>query len=269
MDTLKKLYKIHAPSGRENGMRKYIKRHLRKVKNISIVSDYIGNMYITKGKAETYPCVVAHLDQVEFNRSKDFQCVETDDIIFGYSPSLRAFQGIGGDDKNGIWVALKCLEKYDVLKVAFFVEEENGCVGSSQCNLGFFEDVRFVLQCDRLGYNNLITSIYNKIASDDFLADTSYWKFGYKTTRGMLTDVAVLSESVNVSMLNISCGYYNPHTDEEFTCKKDLMNCLSFVENVIENCTKVYPHVSATTTFNQWYKEEEWVYENPPSFYDV
>ena len=40
----------------------------------------------------------------------------------------------------------------------------------------------------------------------------------------------------------MSCGYYKPHTDEEFTDKNDLLNCQRFVEHIIENCTEVYPH---------------------------
>lgn len=225
-------------------MKKAIKRHLNGIDNISIMYDGIGNMYITKGKSETYPCIVAHLDQVQLSHSKDFECVETNDIIFGYSPSLKEFQGVGADDKNGIWIALKCLEKYDVLKVAFFVDEEIGCIGSLNCDYKFFSDSQFVLQCDRRGNNDLVTSIFHKMTSDEFVEDSKFWEYGYKTTIGMLTDVAILSDRVNVSMINVSCGYYEPHTDVEFTCKEDLLNCLSFVENVIENCTKVYPNLN-------------------------
>jgi hypothetical protein len=36
-------------------------------------------------------------------------------------------EGLGADDKNGIWIALQCLKKYDTVKVAFFVSEEVGC----------------------------------------------------------------------------------------------------------------------------------------------
>ena len=40
----------------------------------------------------------------------------------------------------------------------------------------------------------------------------------------------------------MSCGYYQPHTDQEYTVKADLLNCLALVEHIIENCTDVYPH---------------------------
>ena len=66
----------------------------------------------------------------------------------------------------------------------------------------------------------------------------------------MMTDVLALKEnSLSVSCVNLSCGYYNPHSDEEITVKKDLQKCLSFVEHVIEGCTDVYPHTRATNTY--------------------
>lgn len=79
----------------------------------------MGNLYMTRGISETYPCIVAHLDQVQREHSKDFKAIETEDIIFGYSPKNRKREGLGADDKNGIWIALKCLEKYECIKVAF------------------------------------------------------------------------------------------------------------------------------------------------------
>ena len=138
-----------------------------------------------------------------------------------------------------------CLDKYEVIKCVFFVQEESGCIGSSNCNLEFFNDCRFVLQCDRRGSSDLITSVYiTDLCSEEFLEQTNYKKFGYKETDGMLTDVYTLkTDGLNVSCLNISCGYYNPHSEEEYTVFSDLVNCLNFVQNIIENCTDVYTHI--------------------------
>ena len=81
------------------------------------------------------------------------------------------------------------------------------------------------------------------ICSDDFIKDITPEKFGYKPTEGMMTDVEQLKENgLNVSCINISCGYYEPHTDNEFTDKNDLIKCLNFIEHIITHCKKVYPH---------------------------
>ena len=161
MKLLKKLYSIHSKSGKEQKMIKFLLWWIRNnVPGAKVELDReVGNIYITKGIADTYPCLVAHIDQVQSIHSRDFQAIETKDIIFGYSPKNKRLEGLGADDKNGVWICLKCLLKYDVLKCALFVGEEVGCVGSSKADMDFFKDVRFVIQCDRRGSNDLIASI--------------------------------------------------------------------------------------------------------------
>jgi hypothetical protein len=246
MELLQQLYSIHSPSGEEKKMKKFIRRWVKNnVPDAVIENDNAGNVYVTKGIADTYPCVVSHVDQVQHNHSKDFQvCWIDDDILFGYSYSNKRFEGLGADDKNGIWVCLKCLQKYDVMKCAFFVQEEHGCVGSSSANFEWFNDCRFVLQCDRKNGSDLITnSAGTELCSQEFLDCINYQAYGYVPTNGSITDVMALKEGgVGVCMLNISCGYYNAHSDEEVTCVIELENCRNFVMNIIENCTDVYPH---------------------------
>lgn len=244
MKLLKKLYKIYSPSGKEWRLRQFIQQRLAEL-GVEMVIDKAGNLYATKGKADTYPCIVAHMDQVQKVHSKDFECIETEDIIFGYSRKNKRQEGLGADDKNGIWIALKCLEKYPVLKCVFFVEEETGCNGSKAANLDFFDDCRYVLQCDRKGSDDLITKIWETLCSEGFVDAVRPEKFGYAPTEGLLTDVATLKEGgLQVSAVNMSCGYYEPHTDHEIAVKKDLLKCLGFVQHIIEDCTDVYYHVS-------------------------
>jgi hypothetical protein len=246
MKLLKKLYSIHSKSGKEQKMIKFLLWWIRNnVPGARVdIDKEIGNIYVTKGVSDTYPCLVAHIDQVQSIHSRDFQAIETKDIIFGYSPKNKRLEGLGADDKNGVWVSLKSLLRFDVLKVAFFVGEEIGCVGSSKADMDFFKDVRFVIQCDRRGSSDLITSICStEISSKEFIEATGYEAFGYHLEEGMMTDVLTLKENgLQVSAVNMSCGYFEAHTDHEFTIKKDLLNCLSFVDTIIKNCTGVYDH---------------------------
>ena len=249
MELLKQLYTIHALSGTEKQIRNFIKGYIFKnIPGVKITGDKIGNLYITKGQADTYPCIVAHLDQVQRLHSKDFRAIETEDIIFGYSPSNRCQEGLGADDKNGIWIALQCLIKYEALKIAFFVGEEVGCVGSGAANIEFFSDCRFVIQPDRRGYSDVITQIsWESLCSEQFLSEIHPEQFGYKPTDGLMTDIEALrGNGLEISCINLSCGYYEPHTDQEFTIKNDLQNCLEFVQFIIEYCKKVYTHEAET-----------------------
>ena len=243
---LKQLYKIHSKSGFEGEIITFVCKWISmNVHNAKIDLDWdTGNVYITKGMSKTYPCIIAHLDQVQDYHPTDFITIETRDLIFGYSPKERKFCGLGADDKNGIWLALKCLQRFDEIKVAFFVGEEVGCIGSSKAKMDFFEDCRFVIQPDRKGNKDLITSISGlPLCSGEFIKDIQPQMFGYKETDGLMTDIEQLKEQgLNVSCINLSCGYYEPHTDNEYADKKDLLNCLRFIKHIITNCKKTYKH---------------------------
>lgn len=254
LNLLKQLFCIHSKSGKEGKIRKFIWNWVRQnVPGAKICSDKLGNLYITKGKSETYPCVCSHMDQVQSLHSKDFTCYEAEDIIIGFSPKRREQQGLGADDKCGLWIGLMCLQKFDVIKLAFFVGEEVGCKGSGNADMSFFDDCRFVIEPDRREANDLITVIgWTSLCSDEFIRDIGFKKFGYKETDGMMTDIEALKDNgLAVSCINLSCGYYKPHTDQEFVHKPALLNCLSFVEHIIEKCTKVYPHVDNTAYYER------------------
>ena len=261
MKLLKELYKIYSPTGREKGMRKFITKWIKEnCHNTMVAKDEMGNLYVTKGKAETFPCLVAHMDQVQKSHPIDFEALETEDIIFGFSHAKKQYFGLGADDKSGIWVCLKCLEKYDAIKVVFFVQEEIGCVGSQKAVMSFFDNCRYVLQIDRKGSSDLITNIggWTPLCSMEFVDAVKPEIFGYKEEVGMMTDVEVLKENgLRVSAVNISCGYYNPHTDNEFTIKSELINCLNFVQHIIETCKDVYPHVNERGDYEDYNKMME------------
>lgn len=256
---LKKLYSIHSPSGKEDKMIAFLVSYLKSLPGVKLGKDSYGNLYAWKGETDTYPCLVAHLDQVQRNHPRDFRSIETRDIIFGFSGKEHYFCGLGADDKNGIIICLEAIKKYDCMKVVFFREEETGCHGSSRAEMKFFDDCRYVIQCDRRGNSDLITNIgCSDLCSEKFIQDIDPEKWGYKEETGMMTDVEALKErDLSVSAINMSCGYYNPHTDEEITVKRDLEKCWKFVQHIIEDCTETYPHEVGENGCYGYYDEWE------------
>lgn len=244
MKLLAHLYKYDAHSMNEKNFSEEVKR-LCEERGASVVTDSIGNLYVTKGQSETYPCIVAHLDEVHDSRGKNFAVYSDGNIIRGYDNFGKNIpHGIGADDKNGIWVALKCLEQFEAVKCAFFVGEEIGCVGSGRADMKFFTNCRFALQCDRRNDSDLIVSVSGQqLCSKRFLKDIGYKDYGYSKTTGLLTDVYTLKRNgLKISCVNMSCGYYNPHTPTEYTNFDHLLKCLKFVSHIVESCTDVYPH---------------------------
>ena len=245
---LRNLYAINSPSGREVRMQNYLLKILAGIPEVNFWQDKKGNIYAEKRSslvASEFPCIVAHMDEVH-KRPNDcrYTSQRVGGVLFGFDMKADKFIGCGADDKNGIFVALSCLEKYSHIKAAFFVEEETGCNGSRDADMDFFKDCRFVLQADRRGSSDFIAEAsFVDLCSDDFITAVNMSEFGYKKTTGLMTDVMELKENgLNVSACNLSCGYYNPHTENEYTNLAELENCLNFVFSIIENCTDVYVH---------------------------
>ena len=128
------------------------------------------------------------------------------------------------------------------MKCVFFVGEETGCIGSSRADMDFFNDCRFVIQCDRKG--NMVTQISGTaLCSDEFIRAVEPKKYGYSECSGLLMDVYKLkTRGLPVSCINLSCVYYNPYTDTENTILSDLTKCYRFVCHIIRSHNQVSEH---------------------------
>lgn len=226
---------------------------IREVKTIPGCLYYAnkGNLYITKGVVNDYPCLVAHMDTVH-KICEDLTTVKIGENITGFNRYTMQQSGIGGDDKVGVFIALECLHLFDHIKIAFFRDEEGGCKGSYEADTSFFDNCNFVLQCDRQGNRDFVTEAAGvELSSKTFKsAVLNLMKmYGYSFSKGMMTDVMALKElEISCSMANISCGYYNPHTEFEFVNIHDIENCLNLVKSIIQQLGHIsYPHKHVKT----------------------
>jgi putative aminopeptidase FrvX len=220
----------------------YIIRRLKSMK-VRFWTDN-GNIYAVKGSGP-YPCVVSHMDTVHD--------IEEDFAIFKAGSRLAAFNrltmqqvGIGGDDKVGVYICLRLLSEVDSVKAVFFRDEEVGCQGSALADMSFFDDCLYVVQPDRRGSSDLITSISgHDICSKDFIDDLRHIssKYGYEEAAGLTTDVWQLKkDGLKVSAINVSCGYYNPHTWHEYVDIEEVENAFQFIKEIFTNLKERYRH---------------------------
>ncbi|KKN73094.1 hypothetical protein LCGC14_0404030 [marine sediment metagenome] len=239
------LLKVQTNSENEKLMVLYLDKELRKLK-LPYTIDSAGNILVTKGKAKLYPCVVSHMDTV-YDFVDNFElCVDRDDndILFAISGKQRI--GVGGDDKCGILACLYMLNVLPVIKVVFFSGEESGCKGSRKINHKFFTDCMYIIQLDRRGKRDFIQTYWGKkTVSHEFSSEIGLVKkkYRYKNAIGTITDVMTLwDNNVGVSCINISCGYYRPHSEYEHISVADLWNSMKFTEEVINTMQiKRYP----------------------------
>ena len=265
MDLLKQLYAIHSPFYREWPMicfiREYISQHIPEAE---VQMDSWGNLYIKKGlpygemsEVNRYPTLVCHLDQVQMLHSDDFCVKEEDGTLYGWSERDQQREGLGADDKNGIWVCLRCLEECPCVKVFMAVGEEKGCIGSNHADMSFFADSLYVLEPDCKGGEEIHTCLKDiPCASTDFEqalleADSSLFAplSSFTITPGKGSDIFVLTlNGIGVSCANIPAGYHLPHKDDEYTVIAELEHTLSFIQHFVTTEHRRFPHIYKTYT---------------------
>jgi len=230
------LLKVQTNSENEKLMVLHLDKELRKLK-LPYQIDAAGNVIVVKGKANTYPCVVSHMDTVhDFTDNFNvYQDIDDKDILFAMDGKVRV--GVGGDDKCGVFACLYLLKIVPQIKIVFFSREENGCKGSTDIDKGFFADCRYLIQLDRRGSRDFIQTYWgNKTISHDFSSEIGpiKKKYKYKNCIGTVTDVMKLwNNKVGVSCINLSCGYYNPHSNIEHISIKALWHSIKFTEEII------------------------------------
>ena len=237
MELLKQLYKIISKSGMEGKIKSFMLDCLKDVP-LSVETDEIGNLFITKGVADRYPCVAAHLDEI--HEPCEREVVVEGDKIYTVD-RLWNRVGCGADDKNGLWVILNLLHSEPVLKVALFVQEERcygipGCRGARACDLSFFDDAKYVIECDRKGASDVVSVGKGEthLCDPDFIPADLLQKYGYEMVPGGKTDVVELKmRGLEIPVCNVSCGYYYAHKNCEYTIFTELKNCLAFVSELI------------------------------------
>lgn len=248
---------VQSKSGQTTKMRAFIKDCLQQIPEV-IFYEKKGNIYATRGVVtgeDKYPCVVAHTDTVH-EIKEHYKVLMNEGCMYAMQSGIQA--GIGGDDKVGIYTALRMLEEFPVMKAAFFRDEEIGCVGSGMAHAKFFENVGYVLQADRRGVGDVTDVIGGtKMITDEFKEIIKPIMDSYKRTyvNGLITDVGMLARKFPVCMFNASCGYFNPHTNSEFIVPayveynlEFFKDCVKLLGNKLHACVRPKP----TYSYNGW-----------------
>lgn len=203
-DLLIEVLSIQSKSKNDKLIMDYLKD---KTKQYTQEFDKYGNLYVTKGTAKLYPCLVSHVDRVH-EIVKDRKVYKHGDILFAFSADKGEQVGVGGDDGVGVALCLNMLQDFDNCKVVFFRDEEIGCHGSRQANLEFFRDCMVVGQADRRGNKDFVTTACGTpLSSKEFQDDIKkvLEAHQYEFSTGMMTDVMTLKEKgLDVCCWNMS-----------------------------------------------------------------
>lgn len=249
--------------------REYVKDILTK-NDVSFYEDKTGNIYnIDKVGV---PLLSAHMDTVmKPNDEVLASMVEPDDT------KLIVTGGIcGGDDKCGVYLILKILiEKKHNVNFIFSVNEEIGCLGIK----AFFKNKEneekvktnslYCLVLDRNGHSDIICerNDYGTLEFEKALHEVSK-RYGmlFEPKMGLFSDADHISNYISTA--NLSVGYYNAHTANEYIDIDAMEFSGTFVELILSNvktkfepCEKSYKNwynYGSYGYYRNYYPEEDW-----------
>ena len=237
MKLLKQLYLIYSPSHHENRMSDFVQSQLDGM-NIK----YKTNGNIIYSIKKNTPLICAHMDQV--SNYPIIKVKQKKDIVYSDG-------NLGADDKNGIWICLNLLKQFPDISFIFSDQEEIG--GNITELLWKYRDilksVKYGLIFDRKNGADIVCS-QNRYGTKKFekaLSKTGKF-YGYIPAIGSWSDCDELSNYI--SCCNLSCGYYKPHTAQEYTKFSELNNALQYGIAILNNITKQYGPVE-----NRWGKK--------------
>ena len=242
---LKELLAVPTFFNAEHQLLRYLVKYLKSVDyTVHYTIDVAGNLYITKGVAEVYPCVCAHTDSVQEHTDIEIHEVTYKNILrlIGKHSEGGAQCGIGADDKAGVFVCMELLRQMPVLKVALFAGEEFGCIGSQNSDPEFFKNVGYVIEFDCPGSAD-VTHYCNGVQLFDEQGDfygivkpvlTEAMGREPKLWRHPYTDVWPIKRFHPISCINLATGYYKYHTQFEYVIVDDVLNAVKMGKSCIE-----------------------------------
>lgn len=203
--------------------------------------DEYNNYYLIIGDNKPKTMFTSHLDsacseqvKVNYHRITD---ENGDELVYTDRKSI-----LGADDKAGVTLMLYMIANKIPGLYYFFIGEEYGRIGSIDLvnnfnNIEHLSNINKCISFDRRGLNSIITKQLGDRCCSDQFADSlanEYKKNGInmsKDNTGIYTDSASFMLKIP-ECTNISVGYYNEHTTNEY-------QNLTFLEKLCKVSVKI------------------------------
>lgn len=190
--------------------------------------------------------LVAHLDTVHKESVKTI-CASADGNV------LMSPQGIGGDDRCGVYALVTAFDTAQVKPWLLFTcdEEVGGRGADTFCVIhaqGKFptqlDEIKFIVEVDRRGANDAVYYDCSNFDFEDYISGK-----GFITAQGSFSDISLIAPELGVAAVNLSSGYYNAHTLHEHICLSELERTIEKVVEMIHDAAlddfPAFPYVDA------------------------
>ena len=181
--------------------------------------------------------LVAHMDTV--HRQPVEQICYSADGAVAMSP-----QGIGGDDRCGVWMILQILRTTNC-HVLFCEDEEVGCIGAKKFTVGSLRpQVNYIVELDRRGNNDAVFYRCDNPEFEDFVTS-----FGFETAGGSCSDISYIAPYLETAAVNISCGYYCEHQRHEYIHLEEIELNADRVAQMVTQQTEHFEYMEQQDSF--------------------
>lgn len=181
-------------------------------------------------EGETPVLLVAHLDTV--HQEKPSIICRSEDGRYMMSP-----QGIGGDDRCGVYMILQILNEARC-HVLFCEDEETGGRGARAfAGSGIKVDVNYIVEMDRRGNND---AVFYQCDNPEFTKFVC--SFGFEEASGSFSDISIVAPYLKTAAVNISAGYYNEHRLHEMIDSFAMQNNIDRIIQMAQTQTMRYPY---------------------------
>ena len=175
--------------------------------------------------------LVAHLDTVH-KQTADIICFSSD-MRYVMSP-----QGIGGDDRCGVYVIMQIITRLPC-HVLFCEDEEIGGHGAKAfTKSAICPSVNYIIEMDRRGSNDAVFYRCNNPDFTDFVLS-----FGFTENHGTFSDISVIAPHLKTAAVNISAGYFNEHSRHEYIDMLAVENNIKRVSEMISVETEHFDYI--------------------------
>lgn len=175
--------------------------------------------------------LVAHLDTVHHERVKTI-CCSTDGRV------LMSPEGIGGDDRAGVYMILNIIRSHRC-HVLFCEDEETGGHGARAfTSSGICPAVNYIVEMDRRGANDAVFYGCANAEFTDFICG-----FGFEEAHGSFSDISILAPHLGVAAVNISAGYYNEHRLHEYIDMEVVVHNIKRISEMVTIPTKLFEYI--------------------------
>lgn len=177
--------------------------------------------------------LVAHMDTVHKEPVKTICCSKDGNIIM--SP-----EGIGGDDRAGVFMILQIIRKHRC-HVLFCEDEETGGVGAEQFAASDIRpEINYIVELDRRGSNDAVFYDCDNPTFTRYVTG-----FGFKEGMGSFSDISIIAPALKVAAVNISAGYYCEHSRHEYVDLRVMEKNIGLVGKMISSPSEKFEYIEA------------------------